>query len=193
MTMRLDLLAHGATAATRAASFSDDEPLGAGAISTLEAARLRLRALDRVRVSPARAARETAAALGLAAEVEPALRECDYGRWRGLALAEVEASEPQGLAEWLGDPAAAPHAGESLADLMQRTGEWLKQEQALGGRALAITHASVIRAAIVNALGANAKAFWRIDVAPLSVVRLSGREGRLNLVSLSSLGQYLDT
>ena len=83
MTARLDLLAHGASAATRAARFPDDEALEASAVDALEAFRGRLRPYGRVLTAPARAARETAAALGLDADVETALRDCNYGRWRG--------------------------------------------------------------------------------------------------------------
>jgi broad specificity phosphatase PhoE len=184
VAVRLDLLAHGASAATRAARFPDDEALEASAIVAL---RGRLRFYDRVLTAPARVARETAEALGFDAEVETALRECDYGRWRGLALKDVAALDPQGFAAWLGDPAAAPHGGESLAALIERAGAWLAHSLARDGATLAVTHASFVRAAVVNALGAGASAFWRIDVAPLGLARLSGREGRWNLVELRAL------
>ena len=42
MTARLDLMAHGASEATRAARFADDEALEASAIRALEALRGRL-------------------------------------------------------------------------------------------------------------------------------------------------------
>jgi broad specificity phosphatase PhoE len=188
MTARLDLIAHGASAATRAARFPDDETLEASAIGAIEALRGRLRPYVHVLTAPARAARETAAGLGFDAEVELALRDCDYGRWRGLSSKEVAEREPDGFAAWLGDPAAAPHGGESLAALIQRIGAWLAQSLAREGATLAITHASVVRAAIVNALGAGSSAFFRIDVAPLSLARLSGRDGRWNFVALGPLG-----
>ena len=187
MTARLDLLAHGATEATRAARFPDDDALEASAVSALEALSGRVRPYARVLTAPARAARETATALGFDAEVEAALRDCDYGRWRGLASKDVARNEPDAFAAWLGDPAAAPHGGESIAAMIERTQVWLAQSLACEGATLAVTHASVVRAAIVNALGAGASAFWRIDVAPLSLARLSGREGRWNLQALGPL------
>jgi len=187
MTARLDLLAHGATEATRAARFPDDDALEASAVSALEALSGRVRPYARVLTAPARAARETATALGFDAEVEAALRDCDYGRWRGLALKDVARNEPDAFAAWLGDPAAAPHGGESIAAMIERTQVWLAQSLAREGATLAMTHAAVVRAAIVNALGAGASAFWRIDVAPLSLARLSGREGRWNLQALGPL------
>ena len=188
MTARLDLLAHGATTATRAARFPDDDALEPSVVIALEALRGRLRSYAHVLSAPARAARETAQALGFDAEVEPALQDCDYGRWRGLASKDVAEREPDAFAAWLSDPAAAPHDGESLAALIERAGAWLTQSSARDGATLAITHASVVRAAIVSALGANSSAFWRIDVAPLSLAKLSGHEGRWNLVSLGPLG-----
>jgi broad specificity phosphatase PhoE len=187
VTARLDLVAHGPSAATRTARFADDEALEASAVGALEASRSRLGAYARVLTSPARAARETARALGFDAEVETALSDCDYGRWRGLAAKDVARREPDAFAAWLGDPAAAPHGGESLAALIERTGAWLTQSVAREGATLAVTHASVVRAAIVNALGGDPSAFWRIDVAPLALARLSGRDGRWNLLALGPL------
>jgi broad specificity phosphatase PhoE len=188
ITARLDLLAHGPTAATRAARFPDDEALEAAAVSALEALSGRLCRYARVLTAPARAARETAQALGFDAEVETALRDCDYGRWRGLGPKDVARREPDAFAAWLGDPAAAPHGGESIAALIERTQAWLAQSLARESATLAVTHASVVRAAIVNALGAGPSAFFRIDVAPLSLARLSGRDGRWNLVAFGPLG-----
>jgi len=191
MTVRLDLVAHGASSATRAARFPDDEALEASAVVALEALRGRLRSYGCVLTAPARAARETTAALGLGADVETALRDCDYGRWRGLALSDVAKREPDGFRLWLGDPAAAPHGGESLAALTLRVGVWLAELLARDGATLAVTHASVVRAAIVSALGVSSSAFWRIDVPPLSLARLSGWRGRWNLVALGALGAQL--
>jgi len=188
MTARLDLLAHGASAATRGARFPDDDSLEASAVGTLEAFRGRLRPYAQVLTSPARAARETATALGFDAEVEMALSDCDYGRWRGLASKDVAEREPDEFATWLSDPAAAPHGGESLAVLIERIGAWLTQALARESATLAVTHASVVRAAIVDALGAGTTSFARIDVAPLSLARLSGHAGRWNFVALGPLG-----
>jgi broad specificity phosphatase PhoE len=191
MAARLDLLAHGASAATRGARFPDDDSLEASAIGALEALRGRLRPYAQVLTAPARAARETAAALGFDAEVEMALSDCDYGRWRGRASKDVAEREPDEFAAWLGDPAAAPHGGESLAVLIERVGAWLTQALARESATLAVTHASVVRAAIVNVLGASSSSFARIDVAPLSLARLSGHAGRWNIVALGPLGGLL--
>jgi broad specificity phosphatase PhoE len=191
MTARLDLLAHGASSATRGARFPIDEALEASAVGALKALRGKLRAYGCVLTSPARSARETVTALGLEAPVETALQDCDYGRWRGLEVADVATREPEEFATWLADPAASPHGGEALEALIERAGVWLGQSLTREGATLAVTHAAVVRAAIVRALGAGSSAFWRIDVAPLSLARLSGHAGRWNLVALGSLGALL--
>ena len=187
MTARLDLLAHGASAATRAARFPDDEALEPAAVGALHALRDRLRPYAQVLTAPARAARETATALGFDAEVEMALSDCDYGRWRGLASKDVAEREPDEFAAWLGNADAAPHGGEFFAALIERVGAWLTQALTHEGATLAITHTAIVRAAIVNALGAESSAFVRIDVAPLSLARLSGHGQRWNLVALGPL------
>ena len=188
MTARLDLLAHGASAATRLARFPDDEALETSSVAALQALRGRLRPYARVLTSPARAAHETAGALGFDAEIETALSDCDYGRWRGLASKDVAEREPEAFAAWLSDSAPAPHGGESVTALIERTHAWLTQSLAREGATLAVTHAAIVRAAIVNALGAGPSSFARIDVAPLSLVRLSGHGHRWNLVALGPLG-----
>ena len=54
------------------------------------------------------------------------------------------------------------------------------------GKTVVVTHASVIRAAIVHAIEANPRSFWHIDVAPLSVTALSGNGGRWTLSAIAA-------
>ena len=144
---------------------------------TAEGVRIALRATD---LSIEKAKNE----LGYAPRpVEPALRDCDYGSWSGQSFDEVSAREPDAVAIWLRDPAAAPHGGESLLAFMQRVATWLSGELIQHRRSIVITHAAVIRATLVHAIAATPQSFWRIDVAPLSCTQLSGNEGRWNLVS----------
>ena len=84
------------------------------------------------------------------------LRDCDHGSWAGRSLAEIQAEAPEALAAWLSDPAANPHGGESIADLIRRVAAWCDSPERGEGRVLAITHPAVMRAALVHALGAGA-------------------------------------
>jgi broad specificity phosphatase PhoE len=183
MTARVIFICHASTDAVRRSAFAGDEPLDAvGKRQGLELAGSVPQA-DLVWSSPESRARQTAQVLGLNAAVHPALRDCDFGRWSGQSFDDVSASEPDAVAAWLRDPAAAPHGGESLLALMQRVATWLAGELSQHHQSIVITHAAVIRAAIVHAIEAKPQSFWRIDVAPLSCTRLSGNNGRWNLVS----------
>ncbi|MFD6426428.1 histidine phosphatase family protein, partial [Streptomyces sp. NPDC060198] len=55
------------------------------------------------------------------------------------------------------------------------------------GRIVAVAEPAVVRAAVVHAVPLPATTFWRLDLAPLSLVTLTGRSGRWNL----SLGAAL--
>lgn len=188
MTVRVMLISPAMSAALREARFDDDIPLDEAALDEAGARRARTAAAggalpdaDRRVSGTSRRCAETAAALGLRAEDEPALRSWDMGRWRGRRLDEVSESEPESVSAWLTDPAAAPHGGESLLALCDRVGGWLESLQGDAGRVLAVTEPAVVRAAVVHALALPAETFWRLDVAPLTLTELSGRTGRWNL------------
>lgn len=177
MAARLILLVHGATSAQRAGRvMTPQDRLEPSALRPLPSVVSGLGRVDRVSSSPSVAALETVAALALPATTEPALRDLDLGRWTGRALTDIARDEPDALAGWLGSETACPHGGESVASLLARTGRWMQQTGRLGGRTLAVTHAAVARAAIACALGGGAAIFWRVDLDPLCLVRLDGRD-----------------
>lgn len=184
---RLRLLCHAPTAAIWTSAFPDDEPLDTQARGKLSSLSFRVTPADVCLTSPALRARQTAQHLRIAAAIEPSLRDCDYGRWAGRMFDEVQREEPDAIDEWLRDPAVAPHGGELIVGLIARVAQWLDLQRATPQRIVAITHAAIIRAAIVHALGAPPLSFWRIDIAPLSLVRLNGLNGRWTLASLGRL------
>ncbi|MGX5848509.1 histidine phosphatase family protein [Mesorhizobium sp. PL10] len=167
MLVRLTMICSGATPATRKGSFPLDEALDPRSLAL--AATMTLRRADRVWTSPARRARQTAEAMALKPSVEPLLAEQDFGRWVSKSFAEVQALDPNGVAAWLSDAEAAPHGGESLADVARRASRLVDGLIQTSGHTVAVTHASVIRAAIVLVLGAPLSACRRIDVEPLSL------------------------
>ncbi len=172
---RLLLIRHASTDAVRHAAFPLDEPLDEGGRLAAGALAGRLGHGDAL-CSPARRARDTARAFGLEAEPVDELRECAFGTWAGRTLAEISAEAPDAARSWMLDPDASPHGGESLAELIERVGSWLDAQRRLNGRAIAVTHGGVVKAAVTNALGAPPAAFWRVDVAPLTVTELHANE-----------------
>lgn len=180
------LVRHAATSATRSASFPLDEEIDDRARSAAASLRRALPRRCAVLTSPARRCVQTAHAAGLAADVDPALAECDFGCWGGRRLADVDAEDPAGARAWMLDPEAVPHGGESLAAFAARVAAWLDRQAQLDGTAAAITHGGVVKAAIVRALGAPLPVFWRVDVAPLSVTELRAHDGHWTLSRLNA-------
>jgi broad specificity phosphatase PhoE len=161
--LRLTLVSHAMTDAMAAARFPADEPLND--IGRRQVARLEIKSVARQLAGPEQRARQTAELLGLHATTEPKLADLDCGRWRGETLHSVP---PADLEVWLTDPGRAPHGGESIIDLVERVAGWLKSLTDNALPTFAVTHPAVIRAAILVALDASPKSFWRIDIEPLS-------------------------
>ncbi|MBW0109192.1 histidine phosphatase family protein [Pseudonocardia sp. KRD-182] len=177
MSSRITLVSHSSTSATNSGAFADGEPLDARGAGRATDAHGCLPRAVRVLSSAAPSCRQTATALGLDAAVEPALADWDLGRWRRRTLDEVAAREPDAVAVWLSDPESAPHGGESQIALLARIAAWLDSVPD-DGHTVAITHAGVVRAAVITVLQAPPAGFWRIDIAPLTATEFRGRPGR---------------
>ncbi|CAG8869215.1 hypothetical protein PS627_03370 [Pseudomonas fluorescens] len=115
---------------------------------------------------------QTASLLGQCPTVETALRDCDFGRWDGLSLKALQREEPALLQEWLTNPHAAPHGGESIADVCRRVALWLDGFTE-SGNWCAVTHPMIVRAAMMHVLQSPLAAFHHIDVQPLSQLHLA--------------------
>lgn len=170
--VRLTFVSHGITDATSAGRFPIDEPLSARGQRQFDAT-VELGSVDTAYCGPEKRARQTSELLGLRAETVDALADLDCGSWRGSALTAVP---PADLALWLTDASAAPHGGESVVDVIGRVRRWMDALASQRGRVVAVTHRSVIRAAVLLVLDAPPKSFWRVDIAPASrtVLHLRG-------------------
>ncbi|GAY09887.1 probable phosphoglycerate mutase [Pseudonocardia sp. N23] len=187
-------MSHASTAATAASAFAADEPLEPRGAAAAADARGTVARVTALRCSPAAAAVETAAALGLGpgdtSTTADALRDWDLGRWRGRTLDDVAGTDPAAVTEWLSDPAAAPHGGEPLVGVLARVADLLADPALVAGddrapHVVLVTHAAVVRAAVLSVLGAPPQGFWRIDVAPLTSTVLRGAPGRWTLRTLA--------
>ena len=162
--VRLTLVSHAMTDAMAAGRFPTDEPLNAVGHRQVDAS-IDLGVTERAYCGPEKRTRQTAELLGLHASIDHRLADLDCGRWRGDVVGGVR---PDDLAIWLTDPTRAPHGGESVVELIDRVRGWMDSLTTRRTRLVAVTHPSVIRAAILVALNAPPKSFWRIDIAPVS-------------------------
>ncbi|MFG2488189.1 MULTISPECIES: histidine phosphatase family protein [Streptomyces] len=185
MHVRVSLVAAARSSSLLAERFDDDRPLDGAGWRSVESAAQGLVPLGSAELrycSPTPRSRATGEALGYAPLAQPALRECDMGRWRGLTLSEVTAHEPGAVDLWLSDPRSAPHGGESLLAFISRIGGWLDTRPADdGGQIVAVAEPSVVRAALVYALKAPPLTYWNVDVRPLSTMTLTGWSGSWHL------------
>ncbi|WP_248738900.1 histidine phosphatase family protein [Pseudomonas sp. MWU12-2029] len=167
---RLTLICHARTVSQKLARFPTDEPVEESALaSDLLATRFAIP--RRLICGPELRTRQTAEGFGHDATVDEALRDCDWGRWQGLSIKDLQRNEPEALQAWLDDPGAAPHGGESVAQLGERVAGWLATLQTTPGHVVAVTHPFIIRAALMQVM--QGQAFHSIDVEPLAVVELS--------------------
>lgn len=103
------------------------------------------------------------------AATEPRLRPWDLGGWAGRDLATLDSGD---LLAWRTDPEWAGHGGEPLSAVSGRVAGLLADWHGRQGRLAAVTHASVVRAAVLLALRAPVEAAWDLDVRPGSGTEL---------------------
>jgi broad specificity phosphatase PhoE len=149
MSVRVTLVAAARSSDVFDERFDDDRSLDqVGWYETQLAAHtlIPLAAADLRYCSPTPRSRATGDALGFAPLAQPALRDCDMGRWRGFTLSEVVAREPAAVDAWLADPRAAPHGGEPLLAFISRIGGWLDTRPAQDIAAIvAVAEPAVVR------------------------------------------------
>jgi broad specificity phosphatase PhoE len=176
VTVRITFIAHAATEAQRQAAFPLDEPVSERERARIAGLGRNLPKAERAWSAPEQRAQQTCGLLGLRAMPADGLRDCDYGRWRGRKMEDVQSEDPEGFLAWLTVPNSTPHGGESIETLIGRAGRWM-DEQADVKHTIAVTHPAVIRAAVVYALRLSSQNFWRFDIAPVTVTDLRFHHG----------------
>ncbi|WP_181703856.1 histidine phosphatase family protein [Chthonobacter albigriseus] len=146
--------------------------------------------LDAVHASPRERAVETAEAVaaphGLAVEIAPDLDEIDFGAFTGRTFDDL-ADDPDWRA-WNDDrDTARCPGGETMAEAQARILRHLAvlARRHQGGVVASVTHADMIKAAVVHVLGLPLAAIHRFDVDPASVTTLSLGDAPPRLVSLN--------
>lgn len=147
----------------------------------LQAKRLGMRfaqeRLTLVQSSPRERAQETAQAIALAAgaslETASALDEIEFGEWTGRPFDRLK-EDPDWRA-WNSERtrARAPN-GETMSEAQTRIVAHLERMHMRypGARIAIVTHAEIIRAAVLHHLGLALEAFDRIEISPASVTIL---------------------
>lgn len=129
--------------------------------------------------SPLERALETAEplarALGVQIEVRPGLNEVDFGRWQGRSYKQLQRTRLWKLLQ--AEPARVHFpGGESLAGAQRRVVNEL-ENLAMEGVVACVTHADVIRLALLHYLNMSLNDLHRLVIAPasLSIIVLGER------------------
>ncbi len=119
---------------------------------------------------------------------DPRLAELDFGAWEGLTQPEVKARWPELLRTWKRQPDTVRlPGGETLAEARERWRDFLAHppwahppwtEDAPPELAIVVTHAAMIRIALLEAAGAALGGFRAVAVPVASAHRLRLAAGR---------------
>ncbi len=135
--------------------------------------------VDAILTSPLQRTLDTASvvakALGIEAVVEDDVRECAFGDWDGLTLAEVRERWPAELDAWLASFEVAPPGGEAVVDVQQRVEAALGRTlTAYAGQTLVVvSHVTPIKLAVRYTLDAPLASINRMLLAPASLTTLT--------------------
>jgi broad specificity phosphatase PhoE len=157
-----------------------DAPLAAIGLQEAQALARALEAQPEALIvaSPRRRAQQTAAAIAARTHTEvvtaSAIDELDFGHWSGRTFREL-ADDPA-WRQWNEQrEIAATPAGERIADVQARVVRHLHRlTEAFPGRPMIlVTHAEVIRAALLHWLEAPIGVYQRLAIGPASMSRVS--------------------
>lgn len=202
MARRLLLLRHGDIGDEYRGRYigSSDVPLSGAGRRQAEAIALRIRAAspERCLASPLRRCRETAkivsGATGLRFEIDPDLREINFGAWEGLTFHEIAESASGLVKRWAAfDARFAFPKGEATEDFLsrvRRVADRLAAEPA--DTLLACTHGGVIRSLVCHFLGLAPWQYilFTIRAASLTTIELFDGKGVLTGLSETGWGGY---
>jgi len=189
MTKRVILIRHGDLGEACRGLYigRTDRPLSGEGRRQAAALAGELRGLGGAHVlcSPLLRARETARiALGADGwDIDPDLREIDFGRWEGMGFAEIAAADPAAVERWaaLDEDFGFPD-GEGIGAFGRRIGAAARRIASDPAETvIAFTHGGVIRYLICRFLGLEERHYLLFDVRPgsLSELSLDGEKGVL--------------
>jgi alpha-ribazole phosphatase len=163
----------------------------ASLISTIEKHRP-----ERCVCSPLLRCRETIQTLiGMPIEIDPDLREIDFGSWEGKTFDQIQQSHPAAVNQWAKfDPAFSFPGGERLEDFLIRVQRAAHAIVSCPEKTvLAVTHAGVIRALLCYFLGLHPRQYilFNVDFASLTTLELFDDKGVLTGLNYQSFNEGL--
>jgi broad specificity phosphatase PhoE len=145
------------------------------------AERMRRERFEAILASPRERTQETAAAIASVAGIgevitEPELDEIDFGHWSGRVFDDLNTDPAWRRWNEMRSLASTPN-GETLLDVQRRVMRLITRLIPAGDdggerRYVLVSHADVIKAAVMMIIGAPIDTWDRIDIAPASITRI---------------------
>ena len=179
------LVRHGETALTPMRKFSGDGPLDPELTETgLKEAALLAGEIAKIKPdllisSPLRRTKQTAEfishATGLDINFDPIWKECSFGLWDGLSIAEVKEKFPVEYAMWVSTSSYRPPQGESYDEAMARAVQGLTSLVAdhPHKKVCVVTHNGMIKTSLAAAIKAEPSVIFNLDVSTCSISTIS--------------------
>jgi broad specificity phosphatase PhoE len=143
-----------------------------------------------IQSSPQARARETAQPIGgrtgMPVEIAEAVDEIDVGAWTGKPFSALR-DDPLWQRWNRARGSARPPGGESMQELQTRVVQHLYRisSDRPDARVVVVSHAEVIRAALLHVLKLPLDDFWRIEIAPASISTLVIDSDRAEVTSMN--------
>lgn len=124
-------------------------------------------------------ARAAVAGLPLQLELDPDLREVDFGAWEGLSFSDIAGKDAAAVDRWARfEPGFRFPGGESLADFTRRINAAADRMAAAPQETVvAFTHGGVIRFMLCALLRLDPRSYAAFEIRPAGVVELALFEG----------------
>lgn len=201
--MTLWLVRHGQTDWNVQKRYQGHSDIPLNAVGKTQArqigARLASERLHAIISSDLRRTAQTAEAIAahhkLTVQLEPGLREANFGVFEGLRYKDV-IGEHKAMAEaWFADPEHPPEDGEKLSDVAARVSasvDALLAQFASNKRLLLVGHDGSLRLLLCHLLEMPMPQYWRFNLDPCSLTRVNVYPGGAILVRLNDIS-HLET
>ncbi len=171
MSLHLDMLRHGETVTGGGFRGRLDDELTDVGWQQMRQAVVNAGPWDRIVSSPLRRCAAFAAELAeqrdLPMELEPDLRELDFGQWEGRTAAELMVDQSEALGRFWENPYSfTPPGGEPLPEFEARILTAIERltDRYAGERILLVTHGGVMRLLLAEARGLPREQLLQVEV-----------------------------
>ncbi len=117
--------------------------------------------------------------LPLPVQLDPRLREPDYGEFNGMAYAEMEMHAPEIYAQWQKDRSVAPPGGETLGQILNRIRDFMDEvpQKHPDSSIVVVTHGEILCHLLCELLQQPNRNFRQFDTDNCSLTEVEISNG----------------